>query len=196
MLFRLKIILCFAVMGVVIAGPLCYAVHQKSYMRNFAVVEEGVLYRSGQLTPQALDQVVKERNIRTLVTLRTTRVAGRLPPDTWEEDYCKSHAVKHVRIVPRVWGADEKGEVPAEQAIQEFLRVMDDPASYPVLVHCFAGIHRTGIMCAVFRMEYQQWNVDRAIHEMQFYGFEPTYLTPDVEGYLRGYTPRQGVTGK
>jgi tyrosine-protein phosphatase SIW14 len=186
---RLQIVLVLAVLGVVIAVPLCYAVHHNTHMRNFAVVEEGVLYRSGQLTPEALDQVVKERNIRTVVTLRSTRVIGKLPPDTWEEKYCESNGLKHVRIVPRVWGADEKGEVPAEQAVQEFLRVMDDPTNYPVLVHCFAGIHRTGMMCAVFRMEYRHWPVEKSINEMHFYGYED--LTEDVEGYLRSYVPRQ-----
>ena len=40
----------------------------------------------------------------------------------------------------------------------EFLAVMDNRANYPVLVHCFAGIHRTGTMCAVFRMEYHGWS--------------------------------------
>jgi tyrosine-protein phosphatase SIW14 len=188
---RLRMILILAVLGVVIAGPLCYAVHRNTHMRNFAMVEEGVLYRSGQLTPDALDDVVRERNIRSLVTLRSSRIIGRLPPDTWEESYCEAHGIKHYRIVPRMWGADEKGEVPAEQAVQEFLKVMDDPANYPILVHCFAGTHRTGIMCAVFRMEYQHWSVDKAINELQFYGFEKSDLTPDVEEYLRGYKPRQ-----
>jgi tyrosine-protein phosphatase SIW14 len=190
MIARLRIILGLTVVCVVIAGPLCYAVHHNTHMRNFAIVEEGVLYRSGQLAPEALDQVVKERHIRTLVTLRTSRVVGKLPPDTWEEDYCAGHGLKHVRIVPSIWGADEKGEIPAEQAVQEFLHVMDEPANYPVLVHCFAGIHRTGTMCAIFRMEYQRWPVDRAISEMQFYGFDPVDLKKCIEGYLRNYTPR------
>jgi tyrosine-protein phosphatase SIW14 len=190
MVARLKTILVLAVLSVVIGGPLCYAVHRNTHMRNFAVVEEGILYRSGQLSPDALDRVVRERNIKTLVTLRSTRVEGKLPPDSWEEAYCDLHGVKHVRIVPRPWGADERGEVPAEQAVQEFLRVTEDPANYPILVHCFAGIHRTGMMCAIFRMEYQHWQVDKAINEMKSYGYTQEYFTPDVESFLRNYTPR------
>ena len=191
MMARLKLVLVLSVIVVVIAGPLGYAVHCNTHLRNFHVVREGVLYRSGQLAPEALDQVVRERNIRTLVTLRTTRVVGKLPPDTWEEDYCAAHGVKHVRIVPQIWGADEMGDVPAEQAVQDFLRVMDDPANHPVLVHCFAGIHRTGTMCAIFRMEYEHWPVDRAINEMQLYGYDLLKIRENIEGYLREYTPRE-----
>lgn len=191
MIERLNFALALTVVGVVIAGPLCYAVHQNTHMRNFAVVEEGVLYRSGQLSPEALDQVVKERNIRTLLTLRTSRVTGKLPPDEWEKDYCEAHGVQHVRIVPSVWSPDEKGDVPAEEAVQDFLRVMDDPKNYPVLVHCFAGIHRTGTMCAIYRMEFHAWPVDRAINEMQCYGFDPADLKKHIDGYLRSYVPRR-----
>ena len=36
---------------------------------------------------------------------------------------------------------------------------MDDPDSYPVLIHCNAGLNRTGVMVAVYRMEYQGWDV-------------------------------------
>jgi tyrosine-protein phosphatase SIW14 len=193
---RYRLILAAATASVIVLGPLAFAFHHNTHLRNFHVVEENVLYRSGQLTPDALDQVVRERQIRTLITLRTARVVGKLPPDTWEEQYCAAHGMKHVRIVPRVWGADESGEIPAEQAVHEFLQVMDDRSNYPVLVHCFAGIHRTGTMCAVFRMEYHRWPPERAITEMQLNGFEPLDAEEHIEGYLRSYTPRWRLPAK
>ena len=50
--------------------------------------------------------------------------------------------------------------VRAYAAVQEFLAVMDKKENHPVLVHCFAGIHRTGTMCAIFRIEYHgEWTV-------------------------------------
>jgi tyrosine-protein phosphatase SIW14 len=187
---RWQIVLGLTMTGMVAATPLVYSSHRTHYSRNFRVVEEGVLYRSGQLTPDGLERVVRERGIKTIVSLRTTRVKGRLAPDSWEESFCKDRNLNHVRIVPRVWGADETGDVPAEQAIREFLTVMDKHENYPVLVHCFAGIHRTGTMCAIFRMEFHRWPADRAINEMQQYGFEPADMIEDIEGYLRDYVPR------
>jgi tyrosine-protein phosphatase SIW14 len=153
------------------------------------VVEDGVLYRSGQLSPSGFEEVLREYGIKTVITLRTSRTAA-LPPDTWEETVCAARDVKHVRIIPRVWGADEKGEIPAEQGVQEFLKVMDDGANHPVLVHCFAGIHRTGTMCAIFRMEYHGWPAERAMEEMQFCGFAPEDMHEHIAVYLREYRPR------
>jgi tyrosine-protein phosphatase SIW14 len=89
-----------------------------------------------------------------------------------------------------VWSPDEKGGVPAEEGIKEFLRIMDDPANHPVLVHCFAGIHRTGTMCAIYRMEYDRWTVDQSLAEMQAFGYDLADLHEHVEHYLRGYRPR------
>lgn len=193
---RWQLVLGVAVAGVAAAVPFVYAAHRNTHLRNFRVVEEGVLYRSGQLAPDALEQVVRERGIRTVVTLRVARVKGDPNPDAWEEDFCAARGLRHVRIIPRVWGADEKGEVPADESVEEFLRVMDDRANYPVLVHCFAGIHRTGTMCAIFRMEYHRWPADRAVREMQLCGFDPLDMQEHIEGYLRAYTPRRKGGGR
>jgi tyrosine-protein phosphatase SIW14 len=183
-------------LSLVAAVPVLYGSHRHTTLRNLRVVEDDVLYRSGQLTPAGLERVIHEHGIRTVVTLRTARTPGNPSPDAWEEDLCARRGLKHVRIVPRVWGADEKGEIPAEQAVQEFLRVMDDKTNHPVLLHCFAGIHRTGTMCAIFRMEYHRWNIEPTLQEMQRYGFDPADMHEHIEGYLRNYRPRWKATMK
>jgi tyrosine-protein phosphatase SIW14 len=170
--------------------PFLYGAHRQYFLRNFRVVEDGVLYRSGQLTPEGLERVLHDYGIKTVVTLRTVRDPSKPFPDAWEKELCEARGVKHVRIIPRVWGPDEKGEVPAEQAVQEFLKVMDDRAKHPVLLHCFAGIHRTGTMCAIFRMEFHRWNVEPTLEEMQLYGFDPADMHEHIEGYLRKYRAR------
>lgn len=187
---RWQFALAAAALAVVVGTPLVYSAHQNTYMRNFRVVEEGVLYRSGQLTPAGLERVLHDYRIKTVVTLRTSRTAS-APPDTWEEGVCAAKGLNHVRIVPRVWGADEKGEIPAEQAVQAFLAVMENKENHPVLVHCFAGIHRTGTMCAIFRMEYHGWTPERAMGEMQLYGFAPEDMHEHIAVYLREYKPRR-----
>ena len=169
--------------------PFLYGSHRQNSLRNFRVVEDGVLYRSGQLTPEGFGRVLHDYGIKTVVTLRTVRDPSKPYPDAWEKELCEARGLKHVRIVPRVWGPDDKGEIPAEQAVQEFLTVMDDRANHPVLLHCFAGIHRTGTMCAIFRMEHHRWTPDAAIEEMQLYGFDPADMHEHIEGYLRNYKP-------
>jgi tyrosine-protein phosphatase SIW14 len=180
--------LASVVCALVVASPLVYSAHHNLHLRNFRVVEDGVLYRSGQLTPAGFERVLREYGIRTVVTLRTSRTAA-LPPDTWEEGICSAKGVTHVRIVPRVWGEDEKGEIPAEQGVQTFLSVVGQTDNRPVLVHCFAGIHRTGTMCAIYRMEYNGWTAERAMEEMQLYGFAPKDMHQHIAGYLRNYEP-------
>jgi tyrosine-protein phosphatase SIW14 len=187
---RWQFVLAGTIFGLVVAAPLVYSSHQNTHLRNFRVVEDGVLYRSGQLTPGGFERVLHDYGIKTVVTLRTTRTAA-APPDTWEQSVCAAHNVKHVRIVPRVWGADEKGEIPAEQAVREFLDVMDRKENHPVLVHCFAGIHRTGTMCAIFRMEFQGWTPERAMSEMQLYGFAPEDMHQHIAVYLKSYEPHR-----
>lgn len=183
---RWQVILGLSAAAVIAAAPLVYSSHRTTYSRNFRVVEEGVLYRSGQLSPAGLDRIIRERGIKTVVSLRDP---GR--SDSWEKQFCADRRLNHHRIEPRKWGVDEKGDVPADAVVKKFLEVMEDRANYPVLVHCFAGIHRTGTMCAIFRMKYHGWPAERAINEMQQCGFEPEDLIQDIEAYLRAYTPRE-----
>jgi len=176
--------------ALVVAVPLLYSSHRQTTLRNFHVVEDGVLYRSGQLSPDAFQRVLDEYGIKLVVTLRTSRNKDLPYPDAWEEKICADRKVKHVRLEPKVWGEDEKGEVPADENVKKFLDLMDLRENHPVLVHCFAGIHRTGIMCAIFRMENHHWSPDRAIEEMRLRGFAPEDMHEHIEGYLRGYRVR------
>jgi protein tyrosine/serine phosphatase len=89
----------------------------------------------------------------------------------------------------RPWLAAD-GSVPNEVNVVKFLEIMKDPANYPVLVHCLAGKHRTGAMCAVYRMEYDHWSNQKAIDELELFGFENLYESLDVLGYLQRYQPK------
>jgi len=94
-----------------------------------------------------------------------------------------------LRLPPLNWWAID-GSVPAEVNVRKFLEIMDDPNNYPVLIHCFAGSHRTGAYCAIYRMEYEHWSNEDAMDEMRAAGYLSIYDDWDILGYLERYRPR------
>ena len=80
------------------------------------------------------------------------------------------------------------------KAIERFLEIMDDPANHPVLVHCKAGLHRTGCLIAVYRMEYDGWTSGMAMDELKECGFGETAATSAneyIKQYILTYRPRE-----
>ena len=179
----------FLIAALVIGGPIGYAHYREKHFRNFRVVEDGVLYRGGQMSLSGLKRVIHDYGIKTVITLRDAYHPGDPPPDNAEEEYCTKEELNYFRIPPRKWWAPD-GTVPAEKGVREFLRIMDDPANYPVLIHCFAGSHRTGAYCAVYRMEYQRWPDAGAIREVKDFGYNNLDEEWDILTFLEEYRPR------
>ena len=67
---------------------------------------------------------------------------------------------------------------------------MDEKENYPVLVHCFAGAHRTGAYVAVYRMEYDGWSNEKAIAELRTCGYSTIDGDLDVNEFLSTYRPQ------
>jgi protein tyrosine/serine phosphatase len=80
-------------------------------------------------------------------------------------------------------------ERPSDEAIAEFLKLVDDPAKQPVYVHCQGGRHRTGTMTAVYRMTQDHWTAAKAYEEMKQYRFEGFPGHPALKDFVMHYTP-------
>jgi len=177
-----------AIAALLIAGPVGYAWHRQAQMRNFRVVRDGVLYRSGQMSLDGLKRVIHDYGIKTVVTLRAGPGPGEAAPDQAEEDYCKAQEINYHRIPPGEWWVPD-GPPPADESVRKFRAVLADPNNYPVLVHCFAGVHRTGAYCAIYRMEYEHWTNAEALAEMKACGYSNLDDEWDILGYLEQYRP-------
>lgn len=185
--------LCAAFLLVLlVGGPVGYALHRHSEQRKFLMVRDGVLYRSGQMTLTGLKRAVKDYGIKTVVTLRGSEIENdpAPPPDQAEEDYCKAQEINHYRLPPVPWWSPT-GPAPADANVRRFVAILSDPANHPVLVHCFAGIHRTGAYVAIYRMEFEHWSNAEALAEMKARGYVHLEDEWDVLGYLEDYTPRR-----
>lgn len=174
-----------------VAIPCGYAWYREKQTRNFRVVEDGVLYRSAQLSPDGLERVIHDYGIRTVISFRDAEEGKAAePPDKWEEGLCARLGINYVRMPLRVW-AEDRGVVPADENVRRFVEIMRDPKNHPVLAHCFRGVHRTGTYCAIYRMEFQCWSNAEALTELKELGYENIDREDDVRGYLERYTPRR-----
>jgi tyrosine-protein phosphatase SIW14 len=171
-----------------IGGPVAFALHLQFETRNFQVVKEGVLYRSGQTTLFGLKNLIHEYGIRTVVNLRDPAADDEPDPDQAEEDYCIAEEINYIRIPPRHWSSSE-GPPPADENVAKFCELMRDPGNYPVLVHCYRGIHRTGAFCAIYHMEFDHWTNAQAVDDLMAHGYYNLKGEEDILGYLSSYRP-------
>jgi protein tyrosine/serine phosphatase len=171
-----------ALLVVAVAGPIAAGLHQRDELRHFRVVREGVLYRSAQLTVPGIRRAIKDHGIRTIVNLRD----GNTRVDRDEESFCQQAGIRFVRIAPLSWDGVQ-GSAPVDAGLKTFLDVVADPANHPILIHCFRGIHRTGSYVAIYRMEYENWPLNRALNEMQALGYVQLDEHHDVRGYFQHY---------
>ena len=55
-------------------------------------------------------------------------------------------------------------------SIEEAVAIIADPENQPVLVHCWAGAHRTGAVIGVYRVSHCGWPEESARVELERWG--------------------------
>ncbi len=177
-----------AISAVTVGFPCWYWVQSRIDYRNFHAVEPGKLYRCGQLKPAEFARIIREYHIGTVFSLRDTKDDQGVPADQWEADLCRSAGVAYHRQPPADW-TEVDGVIPGVKNVADFLRVLREPQTqWPILVHCFAGIHRTGVHCAVYRMEFDNWTPTEAVAELKSFGTPRTTFADNLIHYVESYT--------
>ncbi len=140
-------------------------------LKNLYRVDEG-LYRSDQPSRAGFRELW-DMGVREVLNLRSMR-----------NDDHKARGLglrlHHIRM--------NAGNPETEEFV-EALRIIRDRRG-PLVIHCWHGSDRTGIVTALYRMVFQDWTRERAIDELKYggYGYHPvfgdiiTYLeTVDIE---------------
>ena len=187
--FRVSMIVAMALLLTVV--PYVYYRMTYTHSKRLRVVTPDKVYRSGCMTAQGFYDAIKKFKIRTIINLRDEAPDPDLPHSYFdrstisEKQLCQELGVNFIFL-----GLDlaDRNKIPAERpkAIDEFLKIMDNPANYPVLFHCQAGLHRTGMLAAIYRMEYDGWSVAQAMRELKEHGFGEYYSTSANE-YITQY---------
>jgi protein tyrosine phosphatase (PTP) superfamily phosphohydrolase (DUF442 family) len=162
-------------------------------------VDPGRVYRSGQMTADGFAEAVARFGLRTIINVQDDFPDPDIACAFWtrqtvkESELCRRLGVRYVALAPDLIRRQRVG-IDHPQVIDEFLDLLDRESTYPVLIHCKAGLHRTGVLCAVYRMEYQGWSPAAAYRELKGHGFGTwacTSANDYVNQYVLSYRPRK-----
>ena len=185
------------VVAVALVPPVALYRAQYVHAKRFREVEPGKLYRSGQMTAAGFRETIDRYNIKTVVNLQHEQ-PDPLLPEHWmgkgyvhESELCHQLGVKYVLLTPDIFppGNTVDKEPPV---VEEWLSLLKDE-NYPILLHCKAGLHRTGRLTAIYRMERHRWSPGEALRELRAngYGFVAASERDEfVVQFIQNYKPR------
>lgn len=130
-------------------------------IENFGKVNDSY-YRGAQPKPTDLQQL-KSLGVKTIIDLRKDK-----KPEA--ASWASSAGLRYFNI-PLL-----PGRAATEDETNYFLSLVNDPANWPVYVHCKGGRHRTGALTAVYRITHDGWTADQAFAEMKKYDFDDGWL--------------------
>jgi tyrosine-protein phosphatase SIW14 len=187
-----------AIITLIVGPPVALFRAKYATAKRFREVTPGRFYRSGQMTASGFRDAIDRHGIKTVVNLQHEN-PDPLMPERWlgkprvrESELCTELGVKYVLLTPDIL-PKPNDLTKSPPVVGEFLSILDDESSYPILLHCKAGLHRTGRLTAIYRMEYQGWGVGEALRELRAngYGFVASSESDDfVIQFVQNYKPR------
>lgn len=142
---------------------------------NFGQMDEN-FYRGAQPMPDDYKSLA-DLGIKTVIDLRSD-------PTNYAKTSAEAVGLKYVNIPMSGWKKPEDADLNA------FLKLANDPATGPFFVHCKAGIHRTGVAGAVYRLEKYGWDYDKAYSEMKNYNFSTGLVHGSFKSYVKNYASK------
>ncbi len=137
-----------------------------AFLKNFYKLDEKV-YRSAQPDRKGFEEL-KRLGIRNVLSFRDHHADDRDAKGLG----LTLHRVKM-----------EAGEIEDEQVV-EALRIIRT-AKGPIVIHCWHGSDRTGLISAMYRILYQNWSKEEAIEELMKGGYGYHSLYRNIPEYIR-----------
>jgi predicted protein tyrosine phosphatase len=171
-------------------------IYDMNINHNFETITKGKVYKSGVIPPEELESYVKKYKIKSIVDLRfpgTTDLKNN--PEIPAELSAEQEAVAKIKGVNYFNNGSD--QVPKQENLDLFFKVMDNKENYPVLIHCYHGIGRAEMYAALYRIEYENFSNEAARRGvrtiLKFSSFDDR--TPKGE-YLKAYKSRKEVAAE
>jgi protein tyrosine phosphatase (PTP) superfamily phosphohydrolase (DUF442 family) len=146
--------------------------------QNFNPVVDGEIYRSAQLDAEDLASRVAEFGLASVVAVRAAR-----PNKAW---YQAEKSLADELGLPLVNLSLSADNMPSRQRLQALVAALD-AAPRPMLLHCRAGVERSGLAAAVaLLLEGESVEAARGQFSLR-YGFHPWLSQSDLPHVLDRY---------
>jgi tyrosine-protein phosphatase SIW14 len=140
--------------------------------KNYGVVDEGRVYRAGQMTPAAMRRIIEKNHIKTVIDLGSY-YGGEGPVEKDPAGNRRNQRVADAMGVKRylmpLYG-DGTGN---PNRYVQALRIINDPSKQPVLVHCGAGSERTSVTCILYEHMRHGTGFDTGVREARQFRHNP-----------------------
>lgn len=140
--------------------------------RKFGVVEEGSIYRSGQISRFRIEDTLKEHNIGTIIFLSEDKdlVQDVSRPDVKAE----REAAQKLGITRCNFPLNGDGTGDIVQYANAVQAMVESQRQFkPVLVHCHTGSQRTGAAIAFYRLLVQKKKPSEVYDELLYWEHDP-----------------------
>ena len=158
------VLIIFASLVLIAVGKYVY---DTNINHNFKAVTEGKVYKSGVIPIDELPEYIEEYNIKSVIDLRFPGTDDLVNnPEIPEELLAEKDAIAKIPGVNYYNIGSE--QIPEDETVEKFLRVMDDSLNYPVLIHCHHGEGRAVLFSSIYRMEYEDMPNEEARENSRF----------------------------
>jgi hypothetical protein len=155
-----KKIIGFSILTIVLVLVGKY-VYDMNINHNFETITEGKVYKSGVIPPDELESYIKEYHIKSVVDLRFPGTGDDVNnPEIPAELTDEKIAIEKIKGVNYFNNGSD--QVPKPENLNTFFKIMDNPANYPVLIHCYHGVGRAEMYSAIYRIEYENFTNEEA----------------------------------
>ena len=145
---------------------------ESKYIKNFYKVGNGV-YRSGQPSAEAFKEM-EQMGIKEVLNLRNYHS---------NKDEAKGTNLKLNRVAMNAHDSDWDELVKALQIIKN--------RKGPIVIHCWHGSDRTGLVVALYRIVFQGWTKDDALDELEHGGYGYHKIYSNIKAFIRNVNVKE-----